>query len=619
MPSRFEPRVSVIIPVYNGANYLREALDSALAQSYDNIEVIVVNDGSKDSTHDIAMSYGKRISYYHKDNGGVASALNYGIENSTGEYISWLSHDDVYYPNKIEKQITLLKTLDNSKTLIYSSYECINSIGKLLYKVDLQAMHGQLNLQSGLYATMRGCLHGCTLLIPRIYFDEKGLFNPQLLYTQDYDLWFRFFQEDKRIYHIDDCLVKSRIHNEQTSQVNPRSLDECNSLWIKMVNGVTEDLIKKVFINRLFFLRGTIDLLNENGYTLACQFVSQLIDNEKNMLISKQTPYPLVSVIIPCFNQGEYLSDAINSVIKQTYKSIEIIVVNDGSIDNTDERAALFGESIHYYKTENQGVSKARNFGLSKASGDYIQFLDADDILLPNKIYTQLQYLKDYPEVDIQYCDFYYRDINNNIILNPTPESLTLSPLHSYEDLLFNWQRPLSIPIHVFLFKRECFDKIDFIYGMVMCEDWILWLTFARMGFLFAHNKFIGAEYRVHQYNTSQRKEYSFYHTMLAISYIRNNLVDSSLLCKFDQCTSNYIAYLSRIMLQDTNSSSSTNNNCVHEKSFPLMIKFSRVLDIWVFKIRRIIDRIIYKYKDYIPKTFRNRAKKYLDRVIHLL
>ena len=110
----FNPKVSIVIPVYNGANFLREAIESALAQTYENIEVIVVNDGSTDSgtTEEIARSYGDRLRYYHKENGGVASALNFGIREMRGEYFSWLSHDDVYYPNKVETQIQYLKKLD---------------------------------------------------------------------------------------------------------------------------------------------------------------------------------------------------------------------------------------------------------------------------------------------------------------------------------------------------------------------------------------------------------------------------------------------------------------------------------------------------------------------------
>src|SRR5258708_2119463 len=98
-----QPLVSIVIPVFNGADFLREAIDSALAQTYPRKEIIVVNDGSTDggATESITKAFGGKIRYFFKPNGHVASALNYGIANMAGDYFSWLSHDDMYYPNKI--------------------------------------------------------------------------------------------------------------------------------------------------------------------------------------------------------------------------------------------------------------------------------------------------------------------------------------------------------------------------------------------------------------------------------------------------------------------------------------------------------------------------------------
>ena len=102
----FHPKISIVILVYNGANFLSQAIDTALAQTYDNIEIIVVNDGSNDdgATGQVALSYGDKINYFSKPNGGVSSALNYAIEKMQGDYFSWLSHDDLYEPEKKSKR-----------------------------------------------------------------------------------------------------------------------------------------------------------------------------------------------------------------------------------------------------------------------------------------------------------------------------------------------------------------------------------------------------------------------------------------------------------------------------------------------------------------------------------
>ena len=120
MSSPFFPKVSIVIPVYNGANYLHESIDSALAQTYPNLEILVVNDGSTDdgATEAIALSYGDKIRYFCKENGGVSSALNLGIRNMTGDYFSWLSHDDAYEPEKVADSVSLLSALEQRDRIL---------------------------------------------------------------------------------------------------------------------------------------------------------------------------------------------------------------------------------------------------------------------------------------------------------------------------------------------------------------------------------------------------------------------------------------------------------------------------------------------------------------------
>ena len=125
----FNPLVSIVIPVYNGENYLKDAIDSALAQTYKNIEIIVVNDGSTDNTEKIALSYGNKIRYFKQKNGGVSSALNKAIKHMKGEYFSWLSHDDMYYPCKVALQVEYLEHLNNKDVVLFADYRIIDEEG----------------------------------------------------------------------------------------------------------------------------------------------------------------------------------------------------------------------------------------------------------------------------------------------------------------------------------------------------------------------------------------------------------------------------------------------------------------------------------------------------------
>lgn len=239
-----KPKVSIVIPVYNGGDYLKEAIDSALAQTYENLEVVVVNDGSSDEgkTERIALSYGDKIRYFSKPNGGVASALNKAIAEMSGEYFSWLSHDDLYTPDKVEKEMQKLESLGRDDVVIYSDYSVFTSDPEKSIPVRLK---GVPPAQFRYWITVENCLHGCTLLIPRAAFERAGGFNEALRTTQDYDLWFRM-AKDFSFVHIPAQLVKARSHAEQGShKMSGIVLRECNELLSNFILGLdTKEIVE---------------------------------------------------------------------------------------------------------------------------------------------------------------------------------------------------------------------------------------------------------------------------------------------------------------------------------------------------------------------------------------
>lgn len=218
---RFNPKVSVVIPVYNGSNFLKQAIDSALAQTYNNIEIIVVNDGSKDdgATEKIALSYGDKIRYIYKENGGVSSALNTGIENMTGEYFSWLSHDDVYLPEKVEKQVLALDGTGGN-TLALCAFKCIDKEGNPFggkHKARLGNGHYSWN-EALCHMLINGTFNGCAFLIPKVVLDRVGGFDETLRYSQDALMWMKIFLSEYDIVGMDEELVYNRVHNGQLTQ-----------------------------------------------------------------------------------------------------------------------------------------------------------------------------------------------------------------------------------------------------------------------------------------------------------------------------------------------------------------------------------------------------------------
>lgn len=227
-----DPLVSIIIPVYNGANYMREAIDSALAQTYSNIEIIVVNDGSNDggATRDIALSYGGGLRYFEKENGGVSTALNLGIKNMRGKYFSWLSHDDIYLPEKIQVEIDALRKAGDMSRVVYGNYAKLIMPNRKLEELSRHLIYRKDFLETGAIAPFFRLIGGCTLLIPKYFFDVYGGFDEKLRCLQDSKKWFDMFR-GKRLIFLPKILYLSREHTMRTGHtLSPLMAAEDN--WV---------------------------------------------------------------------------------------------------------------------------------------------------------------------------------------------------------------------------------------------------------------------------------------------------------------------------------------------------------------------------------------------------
>jgi len=241
------PKVSIIIPVYNGSNYLKEAVDSALAQTYGCIEVIVINDGSKDegATEKIALSYGDKIRYFRKKNGGVASALNFGIKKMKGSYFSWLSHDDLYEKTKIEDQINFLSLFKGEDTIVASNVRVLflSGIKKKEY-IDKKTFE---YFDIFLATSASVGLNGCALLIPKKALVENNGFNTNLPVTQDYDLWNRLKNNYKFVL-LEKPLVISRRHEMQDSVLKHELMIKAgDNLHSGFLNNISYERFEKYF------------------------------------------------------------------------------------------------------------------------------------------------------------------------------------------------------------------------------------------------------------------------------------------------------------------------------------------------------------------------------------
>lgn len=225
--------ISVVIPTYNRSDYLIEALNSVINQTYKNIEIIIVDDGSKDNTKEIVNNYielnkTKNIRYYYKDNGGVATARNFGIKHSEGVFIAFLDSDDLWKKDKLLKQIKLFN--DPKIGLVHSHYSILKEDNQLITNIPEE--EGKFN--GNMYYKMRiyNIVGTSTVVIRKECIDKVGFFEGEYSPAEDYDLWLKISKEYNFGY-ISESLV---YYREFSSENISRNLTKLENGVIKILN-----------------------------------------------------------------------------------------------------------------------------------------------------------------------------------------------------------------------------------------------------------------------------------------------------------------------------------------------------------------------------------------------
>lgn len=210
---------------------------------------------------------------------------------------------------------------------------------------------------------------------------------------------------------------------------------------------------------------------------------------------------PLVSIVIPCFNQGQYLAAAVESALAQTYKDIEVVVVDDGSSDDTAQVMEHFaGDArVKFLRQENLGPSAARNTGVAASKGTYLNFLDADDSIAPEKVERQLGALEADPGLGFAYCDIGYMDEDGADIEEKNRFSIADGRRVLSGDIFDQLFAGGYFPPHSPLVRRSVFEKVGgFDPALRGCCDWDLWLRLSGHGFTAQYLNEKLARYRFH-------------------------------------------------------------------------------------------------------------------------
>ncbi|MDJ0690560.1 MAG: glycosyltransferase [Xenococcaceae cyanobacterium MO_188.B32] len=201
-------KVSVIIPTYNSGRYIEEAIDSVLAQTYTNYEIIVVDDGSTDNTSQIVQAYGDRVLYWYQENQGVASARNVGIEKAKGELIAFLDADDFFLPEKLAKQVAYFEE-DSSLGMTISGWRLVDERGKKIFDAELWQYAPQLDLAT---AIIHKPARPSATMLSRYWCQKVNGFNTSLSSAEDLDFLLRLLLMGCEAYWLPEVLTCYRQH-----------------------------------------------------------------------------------------------------------------------------------------------------------------------------------------------------------------------------------------------------------------------------------------------------------------------------------------------------------------------------------------------------------------------
>jgi len=461
------PLISVVIPCYNQARYLPEAVASVAAQTLTDWEIIIVNDGSPDDTSRVARELmeryaGRRIRLLEKKNGGLARARNAGIRAAAGAYILPLDADDKIKPAMLEKTAALLEG-EPGVAVAYTDVAHFGAAEKTVQAAEFDfkeiCANNQLN---------------CCSLFRREAWELAGGYNPNLVWGyEDWDFWIGCGEQGLVARRIPGPLLQYRVKDSSM---------------------LTEALPRDPA------LRARIVLNHPALYDAKKRLEARAICSDS--ALPAPPGAPKVSVIVPTFNRPERLEETLRSIIGQTMRDLEILVVNDNGLDveHVIRRCNAEVEIVYLRHRVNQGLAAARNTGLRHASGRYIAFLDDDDIFLPDHLETLVSFLEGsgnkaaYTDAwcaeEEKAADGNYQIVRRHVAYSDDWDS---------EGIL----RQNSVPVLCFLHERGLgIATGEFDEQLATHEDWDYWIRLSRLCTP-VHIKKVTCEFRARHDGTS--------------------------------------------------------------------------------------------------------------------
>ena len=381
--------ISIIVPIYNVEEYLKECLDSIQKQTYQNYDCIMINDGSTDSSREIAETYlvDSRFRLINQDNQGLSAARNTGLRNLKEEssFVAFVDSDDYLNPLFLEK---LAEQISEDVDIIEGS---IQSFKEGIYYNLLQIHQDKLVLttvEEKLEQLWSQGLRGS--VFPKLY--RKSLLNdnffPKGFIFEDLAVIPELVTLSKKWVKIQDVLYYYRIRE---NSITTKSFSEKNLDIFKIIEKfdlffVDADLNVKLWAERLKYAQLNhqyqTTVLEDNPYASKYQEKLEKLMLKIKKYEKREVTGELISIIISVSNTESYLRQCLDSLLNQTYISFEVILLDNGSKDSSAAICQEYAEKdsrFKYFEKEQDSISSSYNLGIEASKGTYITFIKSDD------------------------------------------------------------------------------------------------------------------------------------------------------------------------------------------------------------------------------------------------
>jgi glycosyltransferase involved in cell wall biosynthesis len=494
------PKVSIIITCYNYGRFVADAINSALSQTYKNLQVIVVNDGSTDNSDEVIKQFSGKITYINQNNAGAAQARNNGIAESAGDYCICLDADDYISPDYVSDAVKLIDENTIVSPAMYMADKDLNPNGKFWPTEYVIKTNGN---------TLREILIQNkavqTSMFPKKKWEIVGGYDKNTVRAEDYIFWVDLVNAGCKVKYLDPkkMYLKYRLHGP--SRKNIVELSVVKEYVYKKYNIFKESFSREEKIKAIYNL-----VLKRDPFISEIKFHTDnvlpwdhIVDNltkldeyklTLNKISSSTHRYPKVSIIITCYNYGRFVADAINSALNQTYKNLEVIVVNDGSTDNSNEIIKQFKDKITYINQDNVGVAQARNNGIAASIGEYCICLDADDYISSDYVSDAVRLIdKDTIVSPVSYMTD--KDLNPTGKFWPT-EYLIKTNKNTFKDILIRNRAPAPA-----MFPKEKWKIVGgYDPNNPKVEDYQFWIDLFKIGckIKYLNPEKVYLKYRIH-------------------------------------------------------------------------------------------------------------------------